>query len=434
MEHFAALIGIDWSDTKHDVCLVDTATGSQELSIVKQQPASLDEWARGLRTRFHGEHLAVCLEQSRGPLIYALLKYDFLVLYPVNPKTLAKFREAFTPSRAKDDPTDAAYLVELLIHHRERLKQWLPDDEKTRTLQLLVEHRRRLVSDQTRISNRLTSLLKGYFPQVLAWFPDIRTTLVCDFLLKWPSLDTLKGVHRTTLLKFFRSHNSHRAETLATRLQAIKEATPLVDDRAVINSSVLMVKALASQMQTTLAAVREFDVQIEALCQTHEDFDLFTSLPGAGKVYASRLLTAMGSNRARWASADELLRFSGVAPVIERSGKSSWTRWRYLRSEVLPAIVRRVRGRIGEAFGVGTGFLPLETSRSTAAHGKLRLTPGWCRANARREVVCAVAPDYQRSVMLACEKRCTFRRSQHCGVVRSFKRGQRGCASAASAR
>jgi hypothetical protein len=51
------------------------------------------------------------LEQSRGPLIYALLKYDFLILYPINPKTLARFREAFTPSRAKDDPRDAEYLV-----------------------------------------------------------------------------------------------------------------------------------------------------------------------------------------------------------------------------------------------------------------------------------------------------------------------------------
>jgi transposase len=329
MEHFAALIGIDWSDTKHDICVVDSATGNQERSIIKQQPESLDEWVRDLRTRFRGERIAVCLEQSRGPLLYALLKYDFLVLYPINPKMLARFREAFSPSRAKDDPQDAEYLVELLVHHRRRLKAWLPDSEQTRELQLLVEHRRRLVSDQTRISNRLTALLKGYFPQVLAWFPDIRTTMVCDFLLRWSSLDALKGVHRTTLKKFFCAHNSHRRETIATRLKAIKEAAPLVTDRAVINSSVLMVKALAAQMQTTLDAVHEFDAQIEALCHTHEDFDLFLSLPGAGRIYASRLLTALGSNRERWASADELLRFSGVAPVVERSGKSSWTRWRY---------------------------------------------------------------------------------------------------------
>ncbi|MDQ3753889.1 MAG: transposase [Acidobacteriota bacterium] len=153
--------------------------------------------------------------------------------------------------------------------------------------------------------------------------------MVCDFLLRWPSLDALRGVRRATLLKFFREHNSQRKETLDARLDAIKAAAPLVTDAAVINSSVMMARALASQMKTTLAAVKEFDQQIAALCEAHEDFELFTSLPGAGKVYASRLLTAMGSNRERWHTADELLRFSGVAPVIERSGKSSWTRWRY---------------------------------------------------------------------------------------------------------
>ncbi len=116
---------------------------------------------------------------------------------------------------------------------------------------------------------------------------------------------------------------------METRLAAIKEATPLVTDTAVINSSVLMVNALAAQMKTTLAAVHDFDVRIEELSQAHEDFEVFASLPGAGRVYASRLLTAMGSNRERWASADELLRLSAVAPVVERSGKSSWTRWRY---------------------------------------------------------------------------------------------------------
>ena len=112
-EEFVALIGIDWSDAKHDICLVDTSTETQELSVIKHTPEALDEWARSLRSRFGGAPVAVCLEQSRGPLIYALLKYDFLTLYPVNPKTLAKFREAFTPSRAKNDPTDAEFLVAL---------------------------------------------------------------------------------------------------------------------------------------------------------------------------------------------------------------------------------------------------------------------------------------------------------------------------------
>jgi len=148
--HFAALVGLDWSDQKHDVCLVDSSTGEPELSVIKHQPESLNEWALSLRTRLRGGRIAVCLEQSRGPVIYALMKYDFITLYPINPTTLAKYREAFSPSRHKDDVTDAAYLAELLAHHRDHLRAWQPDDEPTRTLRYLVEHRRRLVDDRTR--------------------------------------------------------------------------------------------------------------------------------------------------------------------------------------------------------------------------------------------------------------------------------------------
>lgn len=112
MLDYAALVGIDWSDTKHDVCLLDCAAGRRESKVISHTPETFDQWASGLRQRFPGRKVAVCLEQSRGPLIYALMKYDFLTLYPINPQTLAKYREAFTPSRAKDDPGDAAHLVD----------------------------------------------------------------------------------------------------------------------------------------------------------------------------------------------------------------------------------------------------------------------------------------------------------------------------------
>lgn len=163
MTQFAALIGIDWADTKHDICLIDAATGQPEASILRHSSQTIDEWAAALRLRFDGQPVAVCLEQSRGPLIFALMKYDFLTLYPVNPSTLSKYREAFSPSRHKDDQSDAAYLAELLLQHREHLRAWQPDSEQTRTLRYLVEHRRRLVDDRTRISNRLTALLKLSF-------------------------------------------------------------------------------------------------------------------------------------------------------------------------------------------------------------------------------------------------------------------------------
>lgn len=100
MEHCPAYIASDWSDQKHDVCLVDIATGKQHCLILNHTPAALDQWATSLRTRFAGQKIALCLEPSRGPLIYALLQDDFFVLYPINPTTLAKYREAFSPSRS----------------------------------------------------------------------------------------------------------------------------------------------------------------------------------------------------------------------------------------------------------------------------------------------------------------------------------------------
>ena len=129
-------------------------------------PEEIDHWVRGLADRFPGGTVAVCLEQSKGSLIYALLKYDHVVLYPINPRMLAKFREALAPSGKKDDPADAQLLLELVSTHQAKLKPWRPADEHTRMLQFFVEHRRKLVQDKTRLTNRLTSVLKGYFPHV----------------------------------------------------------------------------------------------------------------------------------------------------------------------------------------------------------------------------------------------------------------------------
>ena len=70
-------------------------------------------------------------------------------------------------------------------------------------------------------------------------------------------------------------------------------------------------------------------MRLSSSCRTYEDYHLFASLPGAGTVYAARLTAAMGTLRDRWTTVDELLASPGVAPVLERSGKSTSIRWRY---------------------------------------------------------------------------------------------------------
>src|SRR5919109_4604797 len=224
---FAAFVGIDWADAKHDGCLQTAGSATRECFQLEHTPEAIDAWVITLRTRFHGQPVAICLELNKGPLVSALCKYEFLVLFPVNPLTLARYREAFTLSRAKDDPTDAELQLELLLKHRDKLQPLQPQSPQMRALAQLVESRRRLVGDKVRITNRLTSALKNYFPHVLHWFEDKDTVIFCDFLSRWPTLKAVQLARRATLETFFRAHHVRYADVIAQRLEAIKSATPL---------------------------------------------------------------------------------------------------------------------------------------------------------------------------------------------------------------
>ncbi len=326
---FAAFVGIDWADEKHDVCLKQANSTILEYRVLPHSPESIDEWARTLRRRFSGKPIAVCLEQKKGPLIYALLKYDFLVLYPVNPQTLAKYRQAFATSHAKDDPTDAALQVELLTCHRQQLSRWRPDIPEVRQLQQLVVQRRRLVNDKVRLSNRLTSTLKDYFPQMLELFEEIDTTMACEFLIKWPTLYKARRAHNDTLERFFRAHNSRSQALIESRIATLNKAMPLTKDPAIVEPGSLMSIALASQIIGLIASIKMYQKAIDSLCARLVDYPLFATLPGAGPVFAPRLLAAFGTDRERYGSADDLQKYVGIAPVTERSGKSTWVHWRY---------------------------------------------------------------------------------------------------------
>lgn len=96
---FAALIGIDWGDRAHHVVVWDVELNKKAECSIEQTPAALHGWIGGLLKRFGGRPLALAVEQSRGALVYALMSYPGIVLYPVNPKSLARYRDTFRPGR-----------------------------------------------------------------------------------------------------------------------------------------------------------------------------------------------------------------------------------------------------------------------------------------------------------------------------------------------
>src|SRR5712691_6372457 len=105
-EELAAGIGRDWAESQQDGCRQAAGSATREDGILTHTPEAIDAWGSTLRTRFHGHPMAVCLERNNGPMVSALRTDDLLGLFPLQPLTLARYREAFPPSRATDDPPD----------------------------------------------------------------------------------------------------------------------------------------------------------------------------------------------------------------------------------------------------------------------------------------------------------------------------------------
>ncbi|MBW1891980.1 MAG: IS110 family transposase [Deltaproteobacteria bacterium] len=353
---FTAFIGLDWADTKHDVCVQAAGCQEREFGCFPHQVAAIEKWARSIHRRFGG-HIAVALELSKGPIVYALQKYDFFVLFPVNPSMLAKYRQAFKPSRAKDDPTDAELALDLVLRHRDKFTPLRPQSVKMRTLLYLVEQRRRLVGDKTRYTNRLGNALKQYYPQALDWFEQRDTVLFCDFITRWPTLTQVKRARKATLTTFFKTHNVRFDRLIDARLQAIKVAMPLTHDVAVINTHKLYALALIEQLRATLKAIHDYDKEIAAIAPTLSDYALFNALPGAGPKLAPRLLVAFGEQRDRFAGANEFQMYAGIAPVTERSGNKSWVHWRWQCPTFLRQTLVEWAGQtINKSFWAGTYY------------------------------------------------------------------------------
>src|SRR5438270_4637100 len=174
-----------------DSCLSLSARGSIQahtcLYLVTAAFAHAHE-----KSGLDGRRIGVAIEQKHGAVVWMLLKYECVEIYPVHPQAAGQFRQALYPSGSKRDPADGELLLELLVHHRNRLRPLEQDDEPTRRLLMLVEQRRHWVQEKTRYGNRLSARLKVYFPQVLNWFDDIGAAPVLDLRLGGPNWSSCK--------------------------------------------------------------------------------------------------------------------------------------------------------------------------------------------------------------------------------------------------
>jgi transposase len=327
-DEFSVLIGLDWANKKHDICLQSTDESTRCFEVIQSSPEAIECWIQGVHKRFKGQ-IAIALELDKGPIVYALQKYDYVTIFPVHPLMLSKYRQVFSPSGAKDDPTDAELALDMMLKYPNKVKPLSVPSSEMRKLRHLVEQRRTLVDDKRRLANRLINSLKQYYPQPLDWFSHRDTDLFCEFICHWPTLQILKRAHNTTVRRFFLSKGGNATPKTEQRIVAIKQAIPLTNDSGVIEPHQLFSITLASQIQLLIKAIRNFDEQIHSLFESMEDSYLFKSLPGVGPCLGPRLLVAFGEDRNRFENAGQVQNYTGIAPVTERSGQKAWIHWRW---------------------------------------------------------------------------------------------------------
>ena len=311
-------IGMDWADQKHDIHVIDRH-GKGTHQQLEHSAENIEAWVGDMLKLAGGQPIAIMLEQSRGALIYALMFREDVLLYPINPKQLARYRESY-PGGGKNDPTDAMYLARMLSERITTLKAWQPDDENTRLIANLSQQRRKLVDGQTKLRQQLKALLKSYFPVVLELFgKDYQLSLLLRVLSRWPDPRKLRRADRQLIRRVLSDHSMRNEEQQNEIVERIRAAQLLTRDDALITPSVMAVKLLTNQLQQAQKTIEEFDAAIDKAMKQHPDAHLFTNLRGAGSALAPRLLCAFGSQRDRWEDADSLASFSGIAPVTFRA-------------------------------------------------------------------------------------------------------------------
>jgi transposase len=326
-----ACVGVDWGDKEHayETRGRDGVRGSGKIG---SSPEEFHEWVRRLRERFPIGTIIVAFEHGRWSLIYALMVYEFLALVPINPRASKAYRDSLRLSGASSDPADAALICDFALKHLSELRVWHPEDAVTRELRLLVESRRTLVDQRTAFTHTLADTLKQYYPQALQWFGGETSPLMRAFLVRWPTLDAMRTAGLEDIADVMRAQRCRKVLAAAQRLiEKIGATVPLTSDKAVIGGYSMYALALVAIIDPVDAQIDRYDEAIALRWASHVDRKLFDSLPGAGKVMAPRLAVAFGRDRSRYHSAHEVQCYSGIAPVVEQSGRQHWVhaRWGY---------------------------------------------------------------------------------------------------------
>jgi transposase len=171
--------GIDWAEDHHDVALVDT-----DGTLIAKRRIGDDAAGFALLLQLFAdagdsaeEPIPVAIETGRG-LLVACLRATGRKVYAINPMAVSRYRDRHSVAGKKSDAGDALVLANILRTDLAAHRPLPTDSELVQAIAVLARAQQDAVWERTCAHNKLRSLLREYYPGLLAAFADKRDGLL----------------------------------------------------------------------------------------------------------------------------------------------------------------------------------------------------------------------------------------------------------------
>jgi transposase len=314
-------MGIDWADEKHDICVLD-----EKGKIVREFDISNDQ--RGfdiLRKRIARlqDAVKINIERSDGLLVDWLVRNGYAV-HLTPPLSLHHRR----PRRSKTDKGDAYLLAHLLRVGDPECRPLARRSETVEYMRQLLRAHDSMVQEQRRQGNRLTYLLKQYYPAALKVFCQPHRLISLAFLEKYPTPELAREASAEDLRQFLREHKygGRKIDQKAVEMYHVLQ-TP-APTAGIQDGLVIHVQILIPILRHIYHSRTDLKKRILQAFPGHPDAAWWQTIPGAQSLTGARLLAWIGDDRNRFPTANSLQATAGTAPVTRRSGKSKSVEFR----------------------------------------------------------------------------------------------------------
>jgi len=362
--------GIDWAEDHHDVALIDiggTLIVKRRISDDAAGFASLLE----LLAEAGGSAEApipVAIETSRG-LLVACLRATGRKVFAINPMAVSRYRDRHSVARKKSDAGDALVLAHILRTDLAAHRPLPADSELAQAIAVLARAQQDAVWERTCAHNKLRSLLREYYPGILAAFADKRDGLLRPearaILAAAPTPAAAAALTKPQLRALLKRAGRQRGlDTEAVRIQTALRTPQLRQLPMVENAFGRQALALLRLLDAACTNADQLATEASTHFDRHPDAEIITSLPGLGSLTGARVLAEIGDDRSRFADARALKAYAGAAPVTRASGKS------------LTVMHRKVKNQRLAGVGYLWAFAALTASPGARAHYDRRKAVG----------------------------------------------------------